>query len=176
MARIRTRQNEEAALQGMVPRSLIIVSDMLYERIRREVVRKVGKGLRLITAKYLMAKYWGHLGKGAIIGMHPEMLTMAVLRNDPQLALIPYEVRYTVVTARLRFPIAGEAGHVNQFLEEVIAEHRLKSIRAVWGEFEVNISLIDGDEPVIDVRHEERCHGVGGNGRKAYCCARELWW
>lgn len=169
MARIRRWEVEHPEL--FLPNSLVLVTPMLYEKIRKSIERRIGKELKEITAQYLMEKYGRHAEGGVCIVMHHEMVTMAILKADPSLALGVFDIGPVHVSARLRFPLSGEVFRINAFLGEIMREKKLEHrVEVSGGEIEIKVQLIDGDEPKLD----PRC-GSDRYGRKTYCCAREVW-
>ncbi len=170
MARIRRTQDAEDGLFSPQV-GLVRISAMLYDRLKRRVEIRLGKKLHRVTSAYLMEKYWRHSGNGMIIGVSSRVLSMAVLGNDFDIALTVVAIDRIYTTVRLHFPLTGQVNHINAFLTEIITECGLtEQVAIVGGKLEMKFQLGDGDEPKFDPRPiPDR------SGRKAYCCARELW-
>jgi hypothetical protein len=167
MAQIRKAQSHDDGL--LQPAGLVLVSDMLYEKVRQRIEKKLSKELKRLTAQYLMDIYRRHAEGGMCIVMHHEMITMAMFKREPQLALGVFDIEPPYVVARLRFPLSGEAFRINEFLLEIIREQELeRRVEVAGGELEIKIQLIEGDEPIRDPRDN-----VDRYGRRSYCCARE---
>lgn len=169
MARIRRWEPEHPEL--FMPNSLVLATPMLYEKIRKSIERRIGKELKELTARYLWEKYSTNAKGGVCIVMHQEMITMAVLKKEPELSLGIFDIGRVYIQARLRFPISGEVFRINTFLEEIVREKKLeRRVEVSGGDLEIKIQLIDGDEPRLDP-----CREPDRYGRRTYCCAREAW-
>lgn len=168
MARIRKWHDQ---LELFMPTSLVLVSPMLYEKLRKSIEARFKKELRRMTASYLVEKYRDHAQTGACLVMAQQAMALARVKKAPDLLLTVFDVDHVHTHVRLRFPLSGEVGCINAFLAEIVRELGLeRRMEVEAGELAVQVPLIEEDAPAIDTRIEQ-----ARSGRRWYCCAGELW-